>query len=216
MNTLSPSILSCDMAKIGDQILEAVNSGATYIHIDVMDGMFVPALSYGQCVVKSLRKITNAVFDVHLMVTEPIRYVKEFAEIGADIITVHLEACEDVDATLDAIKACGKKAGLSIKPATLVSEIEKYLPKVSMVLVMTVEPGFGGQHIIPESFDRIREARELITKSGLDIDLEVDGGINRENLDAIIKAGANVIVAGNAVFVGDIRQNVGKLLEIMN
>lgn len=215
MNILAPSILAADVTKLGDEINATVNAGAKYIHIDVMDGVFVPKLSYGQCVVESIRKCTDAVFDVHLMIVDPIKCVEDFASIGADIITVHLEACDDVEATLKKIRECGCKAGLSIKPATMVEEIVPYLKLVDMILIMSVEPGLGGQKYIPEATERIKATRELINKSGLDIDVEVDGGVYLGNLKMILDAGANVIVSGSAIFGGDIAKNTKEFMKIM-
>ena len=207
MNILAPSILAADCTIMGEQINYVKEGGAKYLHIDVMDGVFVPSISYGVCVVESLRKIKDIVFDVHLMITEPIRYVEDFAKAGADIITVHLEACEDVKGTLLKIKECGCKVGLSVKPGTEVKEVMPYLGLVDMVLVMCVEPGFGGQKFIEESTQRVKELRGMITEGGLFVDVEVDGGINIQNVDMIIEAGANVIVAGSAVFGGDVLAN---------
>ncbi len=215
MNLLSPSILSADFTILGQQIEEADRAGAQYIHIDVMDGIFVPSISYGMPVIKSIRKATDKVFDVHLMIKDPIRYIEEFSEIGADIITFHLEAAPDVNAVIDKIHSCGKKAGLSIKPGTAVDELVPYLEKVDMILVMTVEPGFGGQSIIPESFDRVRAVRKMLNDRGIDTDIQVDGGITIGNVKSILEAGANVIVAGSAVFKGNISENVRGFLDIL-
>lgn len=215
MNILAPSILAADVTKLGEEINATANAGAEYIHIDVMDGVFVPKLSYGQCVVESIRKCTDAVFDVHLMIVDPIKCVEDFANIGADIITVHLEACDDVIATLKKIRECGCKAGLSIKPATDVEEILPYLEYADMILIMSVEPGLGGQKYIEASTERISRTREIINNSGLNIDVEVDGGVYLGNLKMILDAGANVIVSGSAIFRGDIADNTNKFLEIM-
>lgn len=215
MNILSPSILSADFTVLGEQIAEVDRAGARYIHIDVMDGIFVPSISYGMPVIKSIRKATQRVFDVHLMITDPIRYIEDFAEVGADIITFHLEAAPDVQAVIDKIHSLGKKAGLSIKPGTEVKELEPFLDKVDMILVMTVEPGFGGQSFIPESISRIREVRKMLIEKNLSTDVEVDGGIYTENVNAVLEAGANVIVSGSGVFKGNPKENVKKFLEIL-
>lgn len=211
-NILSPSILAADFAILGEQIKEADEAGAEYIHIDVMDGVFVPSISFGMPVITSIRKTTKKIFDVHLMIVEPERFVKEFAECGADSITFHIEATEDVDEIIDLIHDLGCKAGMSIKPRTPVEVVEKYLHKLDMLLVMTVEPGFGGQKYIPESTERIREIRRMADEQGLNLDIQVDGGITKENVQVVLDAGANVIVAGSAVFRGNISENVKAIM----
>lgn len=214
-NILAPSILSADFKVLGDQIRQTEEAGAGYIHFDVMDGIFVPSISFGMPVLSSIRGLTGQVMDVHLMVTEPVRYVKQFAECGADIITVHLEACEDLGATLEAIHACGVKAGISIKPGTPVESLVPYLEQAEMFLIMSVEPGFGGQVFIPESLERIRTLRDMLEEKGIEKDIEVDGGIYHSNVAEVLKAGANVIVSGSGVYKGDIRENTTGFMEIL-
>ena len=215
MNKLSPSILSADFWKLGEQIDQVQRGGAQYLHIDVMDGMFVPSMSFAMPVIAAIRKHTDIFFDVHLMIEQRERYIKEFAESGADLINFHLEATEDVEGTIAAIRSFGKKVGITIKPKTPAEAVAPYLDKVDLVLIMTVEPGFGGQKLIPECVEKITAVRNMITEKGLDVEVEADGGINSDNVKSIVEAGANVIVAGSAVFKNDIEENVKALLQKM-
>jgi ribulose-phosphate 3-epimerase len=215
MNILSPSILSADFRTLGHDIETIDKAGAQYIHVDVMDGQFVKSISFGMPVIRSVRPVTERVFDVHLMINEPIRYIQEFVDCGADIITVHVEACSDVAATLAAIREKGVKPAITLNPETPVSAIEPYLDKVDMVLVMSVHPGFGGQKFIPESLDKVREIKRMLEAKNLTADIEIDGGITLDNVKSVIDAGANVIVAGSAVFKGDAAENVKRFLEKM-
>ena len=214
-NILAPSILSADFKILGEQLKTIEAAGAEYIHFDVMDGMFVPSISFGMPVLASIKGYTEQTLDVHLMVTEPIRYVEEFVKAGADIITVHLEACEDLQATVDKIHAAGAKVGISIKPKTPVEALVPYLDQADMFLIMSVEPGFGGQVFIPESLDRIRELRALLDEKDLQTDIEVDGGIYHKNVAEVLQAGANVMVSGSGVFKGDIKKNTEEFMEIL-
>ncbi len=216
MNILSPSILSADFTKLGEEIETIDNAGAEYIHVDVMDGMFVPSISYGMPVIKSIRKSTGKVFDVHLMISEPIRYIADFAASGADMITVHVEACSDVVATIEKIREYKLKVGITLNPDTPVSAIKPYLNRVDMVLIMSVNPGFGGQKFITSSVDKIKEVKRLRDELNLSYDIEIDGGINIDNLATVLEAGANVIVAGSAIFRGDADENVKKFKSIMS
>jgi len=214
-NILAPSILSADFKILGEQLKTIEAAGAEYIHFDVMDGMFVPSISFGMPVLASIKGYTEQTLDVHLMVTEPIRYVEEFVKAGADIITVHLEACEDLQATVDKIHAAGAKVGISIKPKTPVEALVPYLDQADMFLIMSVEPGFGGQAFIPESLERIKELRGLLDEKNLQTDIEVDGGIYHKNVAEVLQAGANVMVSGSGVFKGDIKKNTEEVMEIL-
>ena len=212
---LSPSILAADFNVLGQEMKKTEENGAAYIHFDVMDGMFVPSISFGMPVLASIHDATEQFMDAHLMVQEPIRYVEAFQKAGADYVTVHLEACEDVKTTLDKIHACGMKAGLAVNPETDVKELVPYLEDVEMILIMSVHPGFGGQKFIPESLDKIREVRAMLNEKNLETDIQVDGGIYVENVREVLDAGANVIVAGSAVFRGDAGENTAKFMEIL-
>ena len=212
---LAPSILAADFKELGSEMKKTEEHGAAYLHFDVMDGMFVPSISFGMPVLASIHKVTNQVMDVHLMVQEPIRYIEDFQKAGADLVTIHLEACRDVKETIEKIRLCGLKAGLSICPETEALAVEPYLKDVDMILVMGVHPGFGGQKFIPESLDKIRSIRQMIEEQGLSVDIEVDGGIYLTNVRQVLDAGANVIVAGSAVFGGDPEKNTSDFMEIL-
>ena len=212
---LSPSILAADFKVLGQEMKKTEENGAAYIHFDVMDGMFVPSISFGMPVLASIHDATEQFMDAHRMVQEPIRYVEAFQKAGADYVTVHLEACEDVKTTVDKIHACGMKAGLAVNPETDVKELVPYLEDVEMILIMSVHPGFGGQKFIPESLDKIREVRAMLNEKNLETDIQVDGGIYVENVREVLDAGANVIVAGSAVFRGDAGENTAKFMEIL-
>lgn len=216
MSILAPSMLSADFKILGEELKTIEENGATYLHYDVMDGMFVPSLSFGPAILQSIRPASTMVHDVHLMIEEPIRYIEPFAKASADVITVHIEACEDLDATIAKIKEFGCKVGVSVKPKTPVSALEPYLDKIDIILIMSVEPGFGGQKFIPTSLDKIAEARAMVNAKGLNIDIQVDGGIYTHNVEEVLKAGANIIVAGSAVFNGDTEANTKAMMEILN
>ena len=216
MYILAPSILSADFSKLGEDVKTVSDAGAQYIHLDVMDGAFVPSISFGMPVIKSIRKESKLFFDVHLMVSEPERYIMDFVKCGADSITVHAEACEDLERTIEQIREAGVRVGVSIKPATPVNDISHMLEDVDMVLVMTVQPGFGGQKYLEECTEKIQELRDLIRDEDLNVDIQVDGGINDETMETVLKAGANLVVAGSYVFKDNLVSGVRHAKKRMN
>ena len=214
MYILAPSVLAADFGKLGEAVQETEKGGARYIHLDVMDGAFVPSISFGMPVLSSLRGYTKQVFDVHMMVEDPGRYIEDIKKAGADLITVHQEACIHLDRVINQIKAAGCKAGVALNPATPISTLECVLEQVDLILIMTVNPGFGGQKFIPYTLEKVRALRGLLQERGLDTDIEVDGGVTPDNVRALMDAGANVFVAGSAVFKNDIGENVKRFMDI--
>ena len=210
---LSPSILAADFCRLGEQVAEAERAGAGYIHLDVMDGAFVPSISFGMPVIQSLRKNSKMIFDVHLMIEDPDRYLEDFAKAGADILTVHAEACTHLDRTIQKIHSLGCRAGVALNPATSLDCLEWIAPQTDMILLMSVNPGFGGQSYIPYVTEKIQKLRRYLNEKGINTDIEVDGGVTVKNVDEIMEAGANILVAGSAVFRGDITENVKNFLN---
>lgn len=214
MYILAPSVLAADFSKLGEEVTKVANAGAKYIHLDVMDGAFVPSISFGMPVIEKLRGCTEAVFDVHMMVEEPGRYVQDMKKVGADLICVHQEACVHLDRTINQIKEAGCKVGVALNPATPVETVSCILDQVDMFLIMSVNPGFGGQKFIPYAVEKIKKLRGMLDAAGLNTDIQVDGGVTAANVRTLIEAGANVFVAGSAVFKNDSEANVKEFLEI--
>ncbi|MDO4330015.1 MAG: ribulose-phosphate 3-epimerase [Lachnospiraceae bacterium] len=215
MYVLAPSLLGADFSRLEEQIRAVDDAGAGYLHLDVMDGAFVPSISFGMPLIASIRKCTNMVFDVHMMVEEPGRYVADMKKAGADLICVHQEACVHLDRTINQIKEAGMKAGVALNPATPISVLDCVLDQVDMILIMSVNPGFGGQKFIPYALDKVRNLRQKLDEKGLHPDIQVDGGVTLDNARQLLEAGANILVAGSAVFKGDATANTRAFAEIL-
>lgn len=211
---VAPSVLAADFTELGSQLRAVSEAGAEWIHLDVMDGAFVPSISFGMPVIKSIRRVTDRVFDVHMMVEEPGRYVEDVKKAGADVITVHAEACKHLDRVISQIKEAGCRAGVALNPATPVSVLEHILDQVDIVLIMTVNPGFGGQKFIPYTIEKVKAVRRLCDERGLTTDIQVDGGISAANVREVLEAGANIFVAGSAVFGTDPAARTREMVEI--
>ncbi len=212
---IAPSLLAADFARVGEQLKEIESVGVKYLHLDVMDGIFVPSISFGMPVIESLRKNTDMIFDVHMMVIDPERYIEVIKKSGADIITIHVEACKDVAGTLKAIRELGARPAISINPKTPVAELVPFLPYVDMVLIMSVEPGFGGQSFIENSYAKLREIAEIRRENNMNFLIEVDGGVNASNIKAVAECGADILVAGSAVFKNNAGENAKTLMELI-
>ncbi|MBQ5951413.1 MAG: ribulose-phosphate 3-epimerase [Lachnospiraceae bacterium] len=213
---IAPSVLSADFARLGEEVKTVADAGAQYIHLDIMDGVYVPPITFGPAVVKAIRPYTDKVFDAHLMMEEPGRMIEDFADAGADIITVHAEGCRHLDRVLQQISACGKKCGVALNPATPLTALVQVMDQVDMILLMTVNPGYGGQKFIPYTLEKVRTLRAMLNDAGLSTDIEVDGGISLENAETVARAGANILVAGSAVYGGDAAANTRAFVDILS